>query len=258
MRLEEKSSLALVDFLCQNRSGRKESAPLLRVHAADAQRTLCSSHSNCLERRTAEGNTALHYSVLHHKPESLKLLLKAKAALQTGTVSALSLFWRCGIVAADDFVTLPTANSAGETALDAARRLQHTQCIELVSFTKFRFQQRVANNTFITAHSGAAGNHQVPALRFALVRCLRAFRCPIDGGNSSCWFLTLPTVFQLELAQSGKFNSQIHVEFTWETQSQEFYDSEDDLDERVSPSLQHRRPSSCSRTNVPPALDFPR
>lgn len=44
-------------------------------------------------------------------------------------------------------------------------------------------------------------------------------------------------VFQLELAQSGKFNSQIHVEFTWETQSQEFYDSEDDLDERVSRCL---------------------
>uniref|UniRef100_A0A8C4GEY4 Arf-GAP with SH3 domain, ANK repeat and PH domain-containing protein 3 n=1 Tax=Dicentrarchus labrax TaxID=13489 RepID=A0A8C4GEY4_DICLA len=118
VRLEERSSLALVDFLCQN--------------------------SNCLEKRTAEGNTALHYSVLHHKPESLKLLLKAKAALHTGI------------------------NSAGETALDVARRLQHTQCVEL-----------------------------------------------------------------LELAQSGKFNSQIHVEFMWETQSQEFYDSEDDLDERV-------------------------
>lgn len=119
VRLEEKSSLALVDFLCQN--------------------------SNCLEKRTSEGNTALHYSVLHYKPESLKLLLKAKAALQT-------------------------VNGAGETALDIARRLQHTQCVEL-----------------------------------------------------------------LELAQSGKFNSQIHVEFMWETQSQELYDSEDDLDERVSP-----------------------
>uniref|UniRef100_A0A669DIG0 ArfGAP with SH3 domain, ankyrin repeat and PH domain 3 n=1 Tax=Oreochromis niloticus TaxID=8128 RepID=A0A669DIG0_ORENI len=118
VRLEDKSSLALVDFLCQNRSD--------------------------IDKRTAEGNTALHYSVLYHKPESLKLLLKAKAALQT-------------------------VNSAGETALDTARRLQHKQCVEL-----------------------------------------------------------------LELAQSGKFNSQIHVEFTWETQSQEFYDSEDDLDERVN------------------------
>ncbi|KAK7903992.1 hypothetical protein WMY93_016599 [Mugilogobius chulae] len=117
VRLEEKSSLALVDFLCQN--------------------------SNCVEKRTSEGNTALHYSVLHHKPESLKLLLKAKAALHT-------------------------VNSAGETALDMARRLQHTQCIEL-----------------------------------------------------------------LELAQNGKFNSQIHVEFAWESQTQELYDSEDDLDEKL-------------------------
>ncbi|XP_029982933.1 arf-GAP with SH3 domain, ANK repeat and PH domain-containing protein 3 [Sphaeramia orbicularis] len=125
VRLEERSSLALVDFLCQN--------------------------STCLEKRTAEGNTALHYSVLFHKPESLKLLLKAKAALHT-------------------------VNAAGETALDMARRLQHIQCIEL-----------------------------------------------------------------LELAQSGKFNSQIHVEFMWETQSQEFYDSEDDLDERVSPQTKNHR-----------------
>ncbi|XP_034381392.1 arf-GAP with SH3 domain, ANK repeat and PH domain-containing protein 3 isoform X2 [Cyclopterus lumpus] len=126
VRQEERSSLALVDFLCQN--------------------------SNCLEKRTAEGNTALHYSVLHHKPESLKLLLKAKAALHT-------------------------VNSAGETALDIARKLQHAQCVEL-----------------------------------------------------------------LELAQSGKFNSQIHVDFMWETQSQEFYDSEDDLDERVSPLPKNRSP----------------
>ncbi|KAK1894098.1 Arf-GAP with SH3 domain ANK repeat and PH domain containing protein 3 [Dissostichus eleginoides] len=127
VRLEERSSLGLVDFLCQN--------------------------SNCLEKRTAEGNTALHYSVLHHKPESLKLLLKAKAALQT-------------------------VNTAGETALDLARRLQHGPCVEL-----------------------------------------------------------------LELAQSGKFNSQIHVEFMWEMQSQEFYDSEDDLDDRVSPLPKNRSPA---------------
>uniref|UniRef100_H3DIQ9 Arf-GAP with SH3 domain, ANK repeat and PH domain-containing protein 3 n=1 Tax=Tetraodon nigroviridis TaxID=99883 RepID=H3DIQ9_TETNG len=130
VRLEEKSSLALVDFLCQN--------------------------SNCLEKRTAEGNTALHYSVLHHKPESLKLLLKAKAALHT-------------------------VNSAGDTALDTARRLQHTQCVDL-----------------------------------------------------------------LELAHNGKFNSQIHVEFMWETHSQEFYDSEDDLDERVSPLPKNRSPLSSN------------
>ncbi|XP_028995431.1 arf-GAP with SH3 domain, ANK repeat and PH domain-containing protein 3 [Betta splendens] len=126
VRLEERSSLSLVDFLCQN--------------------------SHCLEKRTAEGNTALHYSVLHHKPESLKLLLKAKAALNT-------------------------VNAAGETALDIARRLQHTLCVEL-----------------------------------------------------------------LELAHNGKFNAQIHVEFMWEMPSQEFYDSEDDLDEKVSPLPKKQSP----------------
>uniref|UniRef100_A0A8C7SIV9 ArfGAP with SH3 domain, ankyrin repeat and PH domain 3 n=1 Tax=Oncorhynchus mykiss TaxID=8022 RepID=A0A8C7SIV9_ONCMY len=99
VRLEERSSLSLVDFLIQN--------------------------SVCLEKRTLEGNTALHYSAQHHKTECLKLLLKGKAVLHT------------------------------------------------------------------------------------------------------------------ELAQSGKFNSQIHVEYMWETQSQDLYDSEDDLDERVS----QRRPT---------------
>uniref|UniRef100_A0A8C7P8Z2 Arf-GAP with SH3 domain, ANK repeat and PH domain-containing protein 3 n=1 Tax=Oncorhynchus mykiss TaxID=8022 RepID=A0A8C7P8Z2_ONCMY len=110
VRLEERSSLSLVDFLIQN--------------------------SVCLEKRTLEGNTALHYSAQHHKTECLKLLLKGKAVLHT-------------------------VNSSGETALDIARRLQHSQCVEL-----------------------------------------------------------------LELAQSGKFNSQIHVEYMWETQSQDLYDSE--------------------------------
>ncbi|XP_052001149.1 arf-GAP with SH3 domain, ANK repeat and PH domain-containing protein 1-like isoform X1 [Xyrauchen texanus] len=118
VRLAEKTSLALVDFLAQN--------------------------CGCLEKKTAEGNTALHYCALYSKSECLKLLLKAKAVLHT-------------------------VNSTGETALDIAKRLQHTQCIEL-----------------------------------------------------------------LELAHSGNFNSQIHVEYTWEI-PQEMYDSEDDLDERVSP-----------------------
>uniref|UniRef100_A0A8C7DUN0 ArfGAP with SH3 domain, ankyrin repeat and PH domain 3 n=1 Tax=Oncorhynchus kisutch TaxID=8019 RepID=A0A8C7DUN0_ONCKI len=59
VRLEDRSSLALVDFLIQN--------------------------SGCLEKRTREGNTALHYSAQHHKTECLKLLLKGKAVLHTGT-----------------------------------------------------------------------------------------------------------------------------------------------------------------------------
>uniref|UniRef100_A0A8C2HZ80 ArfGAP with SH3 domain, ankyrin repeat and PH domain 3 n=1 Tax=Cyprinus carpio TaxID=7962 RepID=A0A8C2HZ80_CYPCA len=102
VRMSEKTSLALVDFLAQN--------------------------CGCLEKKTAEGNTALHYCALYNKSECLKLLLKAKAVLHTG--------------------------------------IQYSH------------------------------------------------------------------MNMLELAHSGKFNSQIHVEYTWET-PQDMYDSEDDLDERV-------------------------
>uniref|UniRef100_A0AAY3ZWN8 ArfGAP with SH3 domain, ankyrin repeat and PH domain 3 n=1 Tax=Denticeps clupeoides TaxID=299321 RepID=A0AAY3ZWN8_9TELE len=117
VRLAERSSLALVDFLTQN--------------------------SGCLEKKTTDGSTPLHYCVLHNKTECLKLLLKGKAVLTT-------------------------VNSAGETALDVARRLQLSHCVEL-----------------------------------------------------------------LELAHSGKFNCQIHVEYVWEMPQEPLYDSEDDLDERV-------------------------
>ncbi|XP_010113510.1 PREDICTED: arf-GAP with SH3 domain, ANK repeat and PH domain-containing protein 3 [Chlamydotis macqueenii] len=60
-----------------------------------------------LDRVTQEGNTALHYGALYNKPNCLKLLLKGKA-------------------------TIATVNAAGETALDVARRLKHSECEELV------------------------------------------------------------------------------------------------------------------------------
>lgn len=144
VRMADKTSLSLVDFLAQN--------------------------CGCLEKTTAEGNTALHYCALYNKSESLKLLLKAKAVLHT-------------------------VNSAGETALDISKRLQHTQCIEL-----------------------------------------------------------------LELAHSGKFNSQIHVEYTWET-PQDMYDSEDDLDDRASPHPRGSRsplPPNGSNGHVSSVWNFPK
>ncbi|NXC33862.1 ASAP3 protein, partial [Campylorhamphus procurvoides] len=60
-----------------------------------------------LDRVTQDGNTALHYSVLYNQPNCLKLLLKGKAAFTT-------------------------VNAVGETALDVARRLKHSECEEVL------------------------------------------------------------------------------------------------------------------------------
>ncbi|NXX51571.1 ASAP3 protein, partial [Tricholaema leucomelas] len=60
-----------------------------------------------LDRVTQDGNTALHYGAIYNQPNCLKLLLKGKAAFTT-------------------------VNAAGETALDVARRLKHTECEELL------------------------------------------------------------------------------------------------------------------------------
>uniref|UniRef100_A0A8C8AC62 Uncharacterized protein n=1 Tax=Otus sunia TaxID=257818 RepID=A0A8C8AC62_9STRI len=79
--LSDRTSLHIVDFLVQN--------------------------SGSLAKRTAEGNTPLHYCCSHNKPECVKLLLKAKA-------------------------NITITNKAGETALDVARRMRHPLCEELL------------------------------------------------------------------------------------------------------------------------------
>ncbi|XP_073467235.1 arf-GAP with SH3 domain, ANK repeat and PH domain-containing protein 2 isoform X1 [Aquarana catesbeiana] len=64
---------------------------------------------NCgnLDKQTVKGSTALHYCCLTDNAECLKLLLRGKASIEI-------------------------ANEAGETSLDIAKRLKHTQCEELL------------------------------------------------------------------------------------------------------------------------------
>ncbi|KAK5886355.1 hypothetical protein CesoFtcFv8_017395 [Champsocephalus esox] len=61
-----------------------------------------------LDKQTAKGSSALHYCCLTDNSECLKLLLRGKASIES-------------------------ANEAGETPLDIARRLKHLQCEELLS-----------------------------------------------------------------------------------------------------------------------------
>uniref|UniRef100_A0A803YPD9 Arf-GAP with SH3 domain, ANK repeat and PH domain-containing protein 3 n=1 Tax=Meleagris gallopavo TaxID=9103 RepID=A0A803YPD9_MELGA len=62
-----------------------------------------------LDRVTQDGNTALHYGALYNQPNCIKLLLKGCSPHP-----------------------LCVVNAAGETALDVARRLKHSECEELL------------------------------------------------------------------------------------------------------------------------------
>lgn len=120
-----------------------------------------------LDRVTQDGNTALHYGALYNQPNCIKLLLKGKAAF--GTV-----------------------NAAGETALDVARRLKHSECEEL-----------------------------------------------------------------LEQAQAGKLSLQVHVDYDWEPPQEYTYDSEDELEEKVSPLQRSFKGPSPLAASPPPACPPP-
>ncbi|XP_030626716.1 arf-GAP with SH3 domain, ANK repeat and PH domain-containing protein 2b [Chanos chanos] len=65
-------------------------------------------NSSNLDKQTAKGSTAVHYCCLTDNSECLKLLLRGKASVNI-------------------------ANEAGETPLDLARRLRHTQCEDLLN-----------------------------------------------------------------------------------------------------------------------------
>ncbi|KAM9339376.1 arf-GAP with SH3 domain, ANK repeat and PH domain-containing protein 2b [Symphorus nematophorus] len=67
-----------------------------------------AQNSGNLDKQTAGGSTALHYCCLTDNSECLKLLLRGKASVSI-------------------------TNEAGETPLDIAKRLRHTQCEELLT-----------------------------------------------------------------------------------------------------------------------------
>ncbi|XP_076612988.1 arf-GAP with SH3 domain, ANK repeat and PH domain-containing protein 2b [Chaetodon auriga] len=67
-----------------------------------------AQNSGNLDKQTTKGSTALHYCCLTDNSECLKLLLRGKASVSI-------------------------TNEAGETPLDIAKRLRHTQCEELLT-----------------------------------------------------------------------------------------------------------------------------
>ncbi|KAK3516783.1 hypothetical protein QTP70_023662 [Hemibagrus guttatus] len=65
-------------------------------------------NSGNLDKQTVKGSTAVHYCCLTDNSECLKLLLRSKASVSM-------------------------TNEAGETPLDVAKRMKHTQCEELLT-----------------------------------------------------------------------------------------------------------------------------
>lgn len=151
MRLEEKSSLALVDFLCQNRSDKKEFVSQLRVRrrggvglsSPDQSARTQSSASVVLtsQQLFGEENSRRKHGSSLQRPAPQARVSQVTAQSKSSAAHGYLVSFFSPSFHTPEFarwtntssLTLPTVNSAGETALDAARRLQHTQCIELVS-----------------------------------------------------------------------------------------------------------------------------
>lgn len=103
----ERNSLPIVDFLIQN--------------------------GGALDKVTADGQTALHYAVKYNKPDCIRLLLRAKASVNT-------------------------VNHAGLTPLMLAQSLKHLECEELMEragdgsfnieldFDWFHIEEEVSNS----------------------------------------------------------------------------------------------------------------
>lgn len=143
MRLEEKSSLALVDFLCQNRSDKKEFVSHLPEQGLSAPDQPQSSACFVLTSQQLfgeEDSGGKHGSSLQRPaPQARVSQVTAQSKSSATHGYPFRFFFFFYILCTSEFtlttssLALPTVNSAGETALDAAKRLQYTQCIELVS-----------------------------------------------------------------------------------------------------------------------------
>lgn len=144
MRLEEKSSLALVDFLCQNRSDKKEFVSHLPEQGLSAPDQPQSSACFVLTSQQLfgeENSGGKHGSSLQRPAPQARVSQVTAQSKSSATHGYPFRFFFFFLLCTSDFtcamttssLALPTVNSAGETALDAAKRLQYTQCIELVS-----------------------------------------------------------------------------------------------------------------------------
>nr|XP_030731675.1 arf-GAP with SH3 domain, ANK repeat and PH domain-containing protein 1 isoform X7 [Globicephala melas] len=177
------------------------------------------------------GETALHLAVRTADQTSLHLVdflvqncgnLDKQTALGNTALHYCSMYGKpeCLKLLLRSKPTVDVANQAGETALDIAKRLKATQCEDL----SVLWQPRLYN---------------------------QSFACSAATGDES------ETRNELSQAKSGKFNPHVHVEYEWNLRQEEMDESDDDLDDKVSPSpiKKERSPrpqSFCHSSSISP------
>uniref|UniRef100_A0A6Q2X4V9 ArfGAP with SH3 domain, ankyrin repeat and PH domain 2b n=1 Tax=Esox lucius TaxID=8010 RepID=A0A6Q2X4V9_ESOLU len=123
-----------------------------------------AQNSGNLEKQTARGSTALHYCCLTDNSECLKLLLRGRASVSI-------------------------ANEAGETPMDIAKRLRHTQCEELLTQAqtgKFNvhvhveYEWRLSNDDDLDESEDEMEDKPIPYRRSEMERPVSCF-VPVSG-----------------------------------------------------------------------------
>lgn len=115
--------------------------------------------------------------------------------------------WALSIYIHRNLTKISTANEAGETPLDIAKRLQHSRCEELV--------RNIADLLLGFWNK----SRSIRLYTHPFVVCLSVFL--IVGS------------FQLTQVQTGKFNAHVHVEYEWCLQNDDLDESEDELEDKV-------------------------
>ncbi|XP_043915912.1 arf-GAP with SH3 domain, ANK repeat and PH domain-containing protein 3-like isoform X2 [Protopterus annectens] len=149
----------------------------------------------------------------------------------------------------------------GETALHLAVRVSDRLSLPLVDF--------IIQNGGALEKTTSKGN---TALHYSCIHnkteCLKllllkgkATLIAVNGAGETALDIAKKNKYSqceelLEQALTGKFNAHIHVEYEWDMQQESLDDSEDDLDEKISPLNQSSRslplPSTVKPQNLPP------
>ncbi|XP_028674203.1 arf-GAP with SH3 domain, ANK repeat and PH domain-containing protein 3 [Erpetoichthys calabaricus] len=142
-------------------------------------------------------------------------------------------------------VPIPEGQDLGETALHLAVKQADRSALPLVDF----LIQNSGSIEKTTTDGSTALHYSCQLNKVECVKLLLKGKAALQATNNAgetaldiakklnhtrCTEL-------LEQVLAGKFNSQIHVEYTWEAQQDDFYDSEDDLDEKISPLQRSQR-----------------